>query len=230
MAMGILEPEVTLPAPSPLRPFLILGGILGVTAALVFFIGFRLSQRGNWLPDTPERLGVWLMTEKPLTRQALQQLGNPDARGRTYENPFEEKVDVHVISTTDYQSYLDPQFTMGAYEYTVTAEKALPIFGTNSPIRALIFKSGKDQRRYLMYYWIQNQDGSTNIRDTLKRDRDFAPRLLLGLGATFSGTQNCIVRVFTPLSPADINGAQARRNLNEVCIGLHDFWIKGKKP
>lgn len=227
------EPLDFQPAPvilDPMRPFRILALILGVTAFLILFIGFRLSQRGRWLPDAPERFGVWQVTEKPLAQGALMQLGNPKTQGRVYENPLEEKVDVHIISTSDYQSYLDPQHAMGSYEYSVTAEKRYNLFGPDGQVRALVFKNGKDQRRYLMYYWIQNRDGSTNTRDSLQQDRDFIPRLRLGLSATFSGTENCIVRTFTPLNPADINGAQARRNLNEVCMGLHDFWTgKGGK-
>ena len=210
-----------------LRPLRLLSVILTLAAILVLFIGYRLSQRGQWLPDSPEMIGPWVVSEKPLSSVALQQIGRPRTKGRVYENPFEEKVDVHLISASDYQSYLDPQFAMGSYEFAVTAEKRYPLFGATGPVRALIFRNARNQQRFLMYYWIQNRDGSTNARDSLRSDRDFLPRLRLGLNATLTGNERCIVRVFTPLSPSDISGTQARRNLNEVCIGMHDFWQKG---
>ena len=208
------------------RPFQILGVLLSMTTLLVFFIGYRLSQRGQWLPDAPEMIGPWVISEKPLAQAALQQLGNPRTRGRIYENPFEEKVDVHLISASDYQSYFDPQYAMGNYDFAVTGEKRFPLFGPEAPVRAIIFRNNRSQQRYLMYYWIQNRDGSTNVRDSLRLGGDFFPRMRLGLNATFSGKENCIIRAFTQVAPTDISGLQARRNMNEVCRGMHDYWMK----
>jgi hypothetical protein len=216
-----------------LRGFRILGAIFGVTALLILLVGLRLAQRGRWLPGAPSEIGAWTVAEKPLSRTARDQLGFPNTRGWVYTNLFEEKVEVHVISTPSFECYLDPTTAMSTYGYRVTAERQYPLFGGGSAVRALMFQ-GPNNGRTLLYYWVQYKDGRTNPGAGLIDSRDFVPRLKLGLGSVLDGTQSCIIRAFTDVNIADGQGLQARRNLNEVCIKLHDAILapekKGEQP
>jgi len=211
-----------------LRGFRILGVLFGVTALLILLVGLRLAQRGRWLPEAPAEIGAWTAAEKPLSRTARDQLGFPNTRGWAYTNLFAEKVEVHLISTPSYECYLDPATAMGTYGYRVTAERKYPLFGNCSAVRALMFQ-GPDGGRTLLYYWVQYKDGRTTPGADLKQSRDFVPRLKLGLGSVVDGTQNCIIRAFTDIHPADAQGLQARRNINEVCLKLHEAILAPKK-
>jgi hypothetical protein len=209
-----------------LFPFRVLGVVFGITALLILFVGLRLGQRGRWLPDVPPEInGVWTVAEKPLSHADLDQLGFPSTRGWLYKNLFNEEVEVQLISTSSFESYLDPKIAMSIYGLSLTAERQYSLFGADGPVRAVILRSPGGQRT-LLYYWVQNKNGRTNAKDSLKQSRDFLPRLRLGLGATLDGTQNCIVRAFVKIHPADNQGLQARRNLNEVCLKIHDAVVR----
>jgi hypothetical protein len=223
----IHESETSVVTAAELFPFRVLGAIFGVTALLILFVGLRLAQRGRWLPTVPPEIGAWTLSEKPLARTDLQPLGVPNSHGWVYSNLFDEEVEVQLISTSAYESYLDPKIAMQAYGLALTAEERYPLFGDDGSVRALMFRR-PDGRRTLMYYWVQFKSGKTNARDSLKQSRDFIPRLRLGFGSALDGTQNCIIRAFTKVHPADIQGLQARRNLNEICLNIHDA-ITGRK-
>jgi hypothetical protein len=218
--------------PAEMFPFRLLGVLFGVTALLILLIGLRLAQRGRWLPSVPTEIGAWTVSEKALDRADLDPLGFPNSRGWVYRNLFAEEVEVQLISTSSFESYLDPKVTgLQVYGLGLTAEKRYPLFGGDGSVRALMFRR-PDGQRVLWYYWVQEKNGRTNVRDSLKQSRDFIPRLRLGLGATLDGTQNCVIRAWTKVHPADIRGLQARRNLNEICLKLHDEIVsqKGKRP
>jgi hypothetical protein len=209
-------------------PFRVLGAVFSVTALLVLLVGVRLAQRGRWLPEVPPEIGAWTVSEKPLSRIELGQYGYPNTRGWSYKNAFNEEVEVQLISTSSFESYLDPRIAMGNFNYGVTAERRFPLFGKDGSVRALLFRR-PDGNRALLYHWIQYKSGRTNSRDSIRQSRDFLPRLRLGVGATVDGTQNCIVRVSTKIHQADIQGLQARRNLNEICLKLHEEIVRSSK-
>ena len=206
---------------STLAPLRRLGIVLAVTALIMVFVGIRLSNRGQWLPNAPDQIGAWTASDMPMSPAALQLLGSPPAYGRRYTNPFSERVEAHIIATASFDAYHEPAICMSGYGFNLTAEKQLPLFGKDKNVRAMILKNETDGQRILMYYWIQYKDGTTSTRGNLRDFRDVFPRLTVGLTTTISGTQNCIVRVYTQVHPADVQGVQARRNMNEVCRALY---------
>lgn len=203
------------------RPYRFVGIVFSLTALLVLFIGYRLGQRGRWYPDLPGDTGVWTMTETPMPDSAVAVLGNPRTRGARYMNPFNEKVEAHLITTSNFESYKEPAMCMADYGYTLTGEKQINLFGGDGSVRALVLRNDADGIRIVMYYWIQSVNGHTETRGSIRDNRDVFPRLTSGFSATFGGSQNCIVRVYTQIHPADNQGRQARRNLNEVALAIH---------
>lgn len=199
------------------------GIILCVLLAVLAFFDFRLGQRGKWLPkNLPVEFGPWAASDLALSRYSLEVLGNPPAEGRRYTNLFNERVEAQVIAPSSFNAYLEPIIIWAGYGYALTAEKKMNIFGKAGPIRAMILQNVRDGSRIIMYYWIQNEDGTVSSRGSLRDYRDSFQRFTLGIGSIFQGRQNCIVRVFTPLHPADKEGRQARRNMNEVAQNLYE--------
>lgn len=203
--------------------FTLMTVLLTVTAIILFIVGSRLSQRGQWLPQPPLEIGQWTGSEMPLARSAVEQLGSPKTVGFAYRNLFLDEVDVHIIAANSFEAYLDPRTTMARFGYGMTAQKELPVFGKDGSVRGLIFRSPEiGEARVLMYYWVQYRDGRTNPGETLQQSDDFLPRLHLGTAASVQGTENCVVRVITRINPDDHDGIQAHRDIEEVCLALHE--------
>jgi hypothetical protein len=197
--------------------------LFAVTAIILFIIGSRLSQRGRWLPQPPLEIGQWTGSEMPLARSAVEQLGSPKTIGFAYRNLFLDEVDVHIIAANSFEAYLDPRTTMARFSYGMTAQKELPLFGKDGSARGLVFRSPDiGEARVLMYYWVQYRDGRANPGETLQQSDDFLPRLHLGTAASVQGTENCVVRVFTRINPDDRDGIQAHRDIEEICLALHE--------
>lgn len=205
------------------NPFYLLGGVLSLTALLIIFSGYRLQQQGQWLPSLPsDSSGAWAVSRFPLSQAALTRLGNPQADGRRFTNLFSETVEMHVIATRSLSSYSKPDMLLTGRGFGMTAEKIVPLFGRERPVRALILRSETSGQRILMYYWVQYKDGSTGTSAAQQNYKDIFPKLRIGLEAILRGEQSCIVRVFTQVHPADKKAVQARRNLNDVGRSLYE--------
>jgi hypothetical protein len=203
------------------RAFQTMSIVFAITAVLVLFVSFRLSQRGQWLPEMPRDFAEWNAADMPLTRSALQLLGFPPSRGGRYQNLFGEKVEAHIISTATFDAYTEPKLVMAGYGYALTAEKRLPLFDKDGGVRALVLRNETTGVRLLMYYWIQYTDGKTITRGSLRSYADIFPRFRLGVNAVTDPKQSVIVRVYTQIHPADTQGLQARRNMNTIAREIH---------
>jgi len=208
--------------PKPL--FIRVGLILFLTALPGLLIGLRLKAQGQWVPNIPYvAAGIWTATDVPLSEATLNMMGRPPALGRQYQNSFDESVEVNVIATQTFDAYTEPLVAQSGYGYSVTAETRLPLFGPNvGPVRAVVLKGDSAGDRVLMFFWVQDELGNVTGEGGLRSNKDIVPRLLTGLNITRSGRQSCIVRAFSRVSPADRNGAQARRNITEVCQSLYE--------
>jgi|GEM_PF-2154924 hypothetical protein len=196
---------------------------LSITAALLLFMSFRLSQRGKWMPENlPVEIGSWYASDMPLSKYTLDQLGNPPAEGRRYTNLFSERVDVQVIATSSYDAYLEPLILFAGYGYNLTAEKNMDFLGKPGKVRANILQSSRDGWRLIVYQWVQFEDGTVVPPDSVRKISDIFQRSKLGANAILSGKQSCIVRVSTQIHPADTNGLQSRRNIEEVGKALYE--------
>jgi hypothetical protein len=204
---------------------------MSVTAALILLSGYRLQQQGKWLPPLPDDYNsTWSAYEVPLSQASLAKLGYPKAAGRYFVNPFGERVDTHIIATRSLDSYTEPAMLLTGYGFGTTAEKLIPLFGKDRLVRALILRNEASGTRILMYYWVQYKGGSTETRVTQHTYKDVFPKLRIGLEAIIRGEQNCIVRVYTQVHPADHKGVQARRNLNAISRALYESMTGQKVP
>jgi hypothetical protein len=208
------------------RAFRSLTILFGLTALIVALVTIRLGQRGQWLPEMPGDIGAWSAADMPLTRSSLQLLGMPPSRGRRYSNLFGEKTEAHVIATATFEAYTEPKIVMAGYGYALTAEKRLPLFDKYGGVRALVLRNDNEGSRILMYYWIQYTDGTTQTRGSLRSYSDLFPRFRLGVNAVMDPKQSVIVRAYTQVHPADRDGLQARRNMNEIARAIHQELLK----
>ncbi|HVK05966.1 MAG TPA: exosortase-associated EpsI family protein [Armatimonadaceae bacterium] len=212
-----------MPAPHPtvFSSFVRLGALLTVTAFLGIFVGCRLEKRGLWLPEVPTEIGAWTAVDVPLEERTVATLGYPKTLGRQYVNPFDEKVDAHVIAAASFDAYHEPGMCMAGYGFSLTAETFPQVFGAGNKARAMVLKHDETGIRVLMLYWVQYEDGSTTGRGNLRAYGDLMPRLTTGFKAAASGKQSVIVRIYTFVNPNDPNIEQARRNIYGVARGLH---------
>ena len=204
-----------------LRPYLHMAIVLALTATIGLFSGNRMGQRGQWLPEVPTEIGVWTGVDVPLESATVETLGNPQTLGRQYKNPFDEKVDVHVVSTETFEAYHEPAMCMSGYGFTLTAQLFPEVFGKGNAARAMVLKHEASGVRVLMLYWVQYEDGTTTGMGDTPGYADMSRRLQVGLNTVAIGKQAVIVRVYTNIMPSDTSGAQARRNLYEVSRGLY---------
>jgi hypothetical protein len=85
--------------------------------------------------------------------------------------------------------------------------------------------------RILLYYWVQNKGGRTESRGSVRSSNGAFPRVTHGVKSTFGGAENVIVRVYSQVHPADQQGKQARRNLNEIAQAIYkELKQQGIKP
>jgi hypothetical protein len=201
-------------------PFLKIGALVSATALFGAFASQRFVHAGQWLPALPEAVGIWEMTEAPLPALTLELLGNPKATGSDYTNPFGEMVRASLVAAGPFENYHDPTVCVTGGGFHLSAKKTFSIDGPGSgKARAMIFKSG--EQRILMYYWQQNRDGSTSPEARMGNYRDIGARLQTGYGAVINGHQTVLVRIYTAISPDDVNGIQAQRNVQEIALATY---------
>ncbi|MBC8104708.1 MAG: exosortase-associated EpsI family protein [Cytophagales bacterium] len=201
-------------------PFLKIGALIGATALFGAFASYRFAHAGQWLPPLPSRIGSWEGTEAPLPAMTLELLGNPQATGMDYSNPFGEVVRSSLVAAGPFENYHDPTVCVSGGGFHLSGKKTFSLDGPRSgKVRAMIFRNG--EARILMYYWQQNRDGSTSPEARMGNYRDIAARFETGYGAVMSGHQTVLVRIFTFISPDDTRGVQAQHNMDQVAKAIY---------
>ncbi len=205
------------------RPTLRLFALLAATLLLALFTSYRMSRAGDWLPPIPFNLdaGGWTGREAPLNASTLGILDNPKSEGRIYQNPFGEWVSVSVISAESFEAYHEPTVCSAGYGFFLRAESRPVIGRPGTHVRAMMLKNDRSGTRILMYYWLQNKDGSTDTEKRMGNYRDLAARFRTGMGAVARGDRTCLVRVFAIVPPGDVNGAQTHRNVWQIARAVY---------
>jgi len=201
-------------------PFLKVGGIIAVAAALGTFSSYRFVHAGQWLPPMPDSVDQWTGVEAPLPQNTLAILGNPMAAGRDYTNPFGEIVRASLVSAGPFENYHDPTVCVTGGGFTLSAKKTFHIDGPGSgECRAMVFRHG--DYRIIMYYWQQNRDGSTSPEARMGNYRDILARLQTGYGAVVQGHQTVLVRIYASIGEDDADGVQAQRNIDDIARAIY---------
>ena len=140
----------------------------------------------------PNTVGVWDSIDQPIDSQVLKGLGDPQASGKTYINPFGERVVASVMAVGPLENYHDPMVCVaGGGGYSLTAKKIFPLDGPKSGnVRAMIFKRRDSNIRMIMYYWQQNRDGSTDTAARMGNYRDIQSRFSHRLWCSGAGASN----------------------------------------
>lgn len=180
---------------------------------------YRFRYAGLWLPPLPDNVGNWKATDTPLSQGTLDILGDPMAHGHEYSNPFNETVYSSVVCAGPFENYHDPTVCVVGSGFTLTAKKTVAMGEGDWKVRAMVFKQNgaADGVRLMMYYWTQTRRNHTSTAAQMGNFRDIGARLQTGYAAVVQGEQNVIVRIYTEIHPDDTGGAQAQRNLDEIC-------------
>lgn len=204
-------------------PTLRLSTLLTVTTLLALFTSYRMSRAGDWLPPLPFNLdaGAWTGRAAPLSAGTLAILNNPKSDGRIYQNPFGEWVSVSVIAAESFEAYHEPTVCSTGYGYFLRSETRPVIGRPGTNVRAMLLKNDRSGTRILMYYWLQNKDGSTDTEKRMGSYRDLVARFRTGFGAVARGHRTCLVRVFAVVPPGDVNGAQTHRNVRQIARAVY---------
>jgi EpsI family protein len=195
-----------------MQPFLKLTALFVAAAAVSIFMDVRLKHAGDWMPAIPADIGVWSSRERPLSRAELETLGNPKYVSRDYSNPAGDVVSMSVLAASSMNTYHDPRSCSLGNGYTLTGERIITLPGTPIRVRAMVLRNG--DTRAIMYYWLQNSDGTSNTEGAIRHDimaRLSSVRTIFSTVAL--GRRTCVIRVFTLVRPTDDFAIRARRNV-----------------
>ena len=166
---------------------------VGITTLLALFMNFRLSHAGDWLPELPDQIaeGGWRSYNEPIPNTVLELLGNPRGSGRTYINPYGEWASVSVITAASFEAFHDPTICSVGQGYFLKAE-ARPLLGDfkGTAARVMLMRNPDRNLQALEYYWLQNDDGSTETAKRMGNYKDILARTQTGLDSVIWGTQN----------------------------------------
>jgi hypothetical protein len=162
--------------------FFLAGGALAIIAVLCNVAGSRLANRGHWLPTLPTVASeVWDGVEQPMPDAYRAAYGGAQLASYEYTNGFEEKVQVEVIAPSTFDAYQEPRLFTNLPDFQRSAERVLPLPGTNQNVRATVWHYPPQKARFIVYSWLQDQRGRTNSnlsfdgRDLLARLRGHRP-------------------------------------------------------
>jgi hypothetical protein len=200
--------------------------LLGLVAAINIFLLVRTENSNSWLLEPPLEVGAWKVVDTPLPQAYIARLAQPKAKGVEFQNPLDERVNCQLISVRSFESYREPDLflTLG-----ISAQRQLMIPGTDKPLRAWVLKVPRQQGRILTYAWLQNSEGQTSLFGEQGMEQSLLDRFRLGCASLWRRDDLCLVRLYTVIAPGDTNGAQARRNLDQVAKALYEHNIGGHR-
>ena len=197
-----------------------LSALVAAVSLVGSFCTYRLVCAGGWLPEVPTVIGLWEATDSPVAASVLAILGNPQALGRTYRNPFGDQVEFSLVTAGMFENYHDPTVCVGGGDFETTAVRIVPLSaqGRTGVARAMIFRHRKQEDvRILMYYWQQNRDGSTDYEARMGNFRDLFARFKTGFGSVVLGHQTVLVRIYSLYRQKDDpDGAHAQHIVHEI--------------
>lgn len=203
-----------------------LGICLSIFAALSILMVNRLGRNGDWLLSVPLNAGPWEAVDTPLAQEFLQSLAMPKSHGVEYHNPLDEHIGIQLIAPRSFEAYREPD---AFAQFQISAQRSLPLFGADKPVRAWVLKVPNQDFRVLCYAWLQSPSGKTYLFGERGLQQGFFDRFSIGAATIVRSEPLCLVRMFCRIAPTDKNGIQARRSLELVARHLYDENVKGSK-
>lgn len=203
-----------------------LGIFFAGVALLSLFLAYRLNRPAEWLLTPPLQAGVWEVVETPLSNEVLQQLALPKAMGLEFRNPLDERVTCQLIAPRSFEAYREPAPLSIC---VITAQKEIPLFGPDRPVRAWILKRPQTKARVMVFAWLQDRAGNTQLFGTSGMSQGALDRVRLGWQGVVSSDTPCLVRLSAIIPPSDTQGIQTRRNIEEVAHAIYTTGKEGAK-
>ena len=187
-------------------------------ALLTIGIDLRNSNHTDWLLEPPMSLGSWSLTQTSLSEEFLGKLTHPKSLGFEYNNPLDEKITGQLISPHSFEAYREPDDFQKLH---ISAQRSVPLFGSDKPVRAWILKTERGEGRLLVYSWLQTPQGATYLYGTRGLHQSLLDRLYLSGTSLIRTEPQCLVRLYMLISPLDKNGIQARKSLDAIAKALY---------
>jgi hypothetical protein len=198
------------------------GILLLCLALLSFIISVRRTPNADWLLEIPAEVQSWTIAETPLPQEFQSRLTSPKTRGIEFRNPLDERVSCQFIAPHAFEAYREPEFFLSLQ---ISAQRSLPLFGKEKPLRAWILKAPNSQARMLVYAWLQTPQGSTRLFGERGLEQSQLDRLGWGLRNIFLTEPVCLVRLYSVIPSTDKNGMQTRRNMDRIARSIYEFNI-----
>jgi hypothetical protein len=196
-----------------------LGICLGVFALLASLLVYRMGRNSEWLLTAPLTAGPWEAIETPLSQDFLLRLAMPKNHGVTFRNPLDEQIECQIIAPNSFEAFREPEiFT----QFQISAQRSIPLFGPDKPVRAWVLKVPNQDFRILCYAWLQSARGKTTIFGTRGMKPGIMDRFTIGWASVVREEPICLVRLYSRIAPSDTNAVLARRNLELVARKLYD--------
>ncbi|MBB6053983.1 hypothetical protein [Armatimonas rosea] len=203
-----------------------LGVCLAVFAAAAVFLVIRQGRNADWLLTPPLTAGNWEAIDTPLPQEFLLSLALPKAHGVDYQSPLDEHVTCQLIAPRSFEAYREPDmFSL----LQISAQRSIPLFGPDKPIRAWVLKVPNQKFWVLCYAWLQTPSGQTSLFGERGLRQGVLDRLNLGWSSVVRTEPVCLVRLYCRIAANDKNGVQARRNLDLIARSLYEQNTKGGK-
>lgn len=202
-----------------------MGVVLSVGALACLALNSRLSHTSGWLITPPIQIGtVWTAVDTPLSADVTGPLGSPEAVGYEYRSPLDEKIYFQAFAPTGFESYREPT-SFGIF--SISAQRQLNLFGPDKPVRAWVLRQPSSPLRVIMYAWLQDKQGHTRIFGSRGMQQGLVERLNIGTQQLQNNSSWCLIRLYTTVPALDINGVQARRNLETVAQAIYKSGLPG---
>ncbi len=183
-----------------------------VVALIGQFMDYRMEQAGEWLPPFPLKIGWWSSSDQYISKTDLAILGNPKYMARVYTDPLGDMVSVSVFSASSMSTYHDPRSCSLGMGYTMTAQMPKLLNPGGPYARAMVFH--RNNQRVIMYYWLQNRDGSVFTKGAIRHDlMTRLSSIPIIFNSVLTGRQTCVIRVYASIPPGDADGVRTRNNV-----------------
>jgi hypothetical protein len=170
--------------------------VMALIVAIATTQAKQVRAQANWMPIPPLAIAGYLATEEPFGIQYREMIGNPKGSIYVYRLANAPEVALTIVSGAHLDAYHDPTVCMAQGDFTYVGK--LDSKGRGK-VRRMLFRSVTDtNRRIIMDYWEQEQNGHIETMSKMGRVRNLPSRILKGIRQVMGGSPTVIIRLHAP--------------------------------